>query len=114
MASLVHLLDPAAVAVVGASRKEGSVGRTILRNIRDAGFAGRVYAVNPNASEIDGALCVRSVTALPEPVDLAVIAHIRHEHTNYDELLMSGTERLDARALVREAIDRVLAEWSGQ
>ena len=47
-------------------------------------------------------------------VDLAVIAHIRHEHTNYDELLMSGTERLDARALVREAIDRVLAEWSGQ
>ena len=47
-------------------------------------------------------------------VDLAVIAHIRHEHTNYDGLLMSGTERLDARALVREAIDRVLAEWSGR
>jgi len=46
-------------------------------------------------------------------VDLAVIAHIRHEHTDYDELLMSGTERLDARVLVREAIDRVLAEWSG-
>jgi hypothetical protein len=46
-------------------------------------------------------------------VDLAVIAHIRHERTDYDELLMSGTERLDARALVREAIDRVLAEWSG-
>jgi hypothetical protein len=46
-------------------------------------------------------------------VDLAVIAHIRHEHTNYDELLMRGTERLDARARVREGIDRVLAEWSG-
>ncbi len=46
-------------------------------------------------------------------VDLAVIAHIRHERTNYDELLMRGTDRLDARALVREAIDRVLAEWSG-
>jgi hypothetical protein len=46
-------------------------------------------------------------------VDLAVIAHIRHEHTNYDELLMRGTERLDARALVRERIERVLAEWSG-
>ena len=46
-------------------------------------------------------------------VDLAVIAHIRHAHTNYDELLMRGTERLDARARVREGIERVLAEWSG-
>jgi hypothetical protein len=45
-------------------------------------------------------------------VDLAVIAHIRHAHTNYDELLMRGTARLDARALVREQIDRVLAKWS--
>ena len=46
-------------------------------------------------------------------VDLAVVAHIRHARTNYDELLMRGTERLDARALIREGIDRVLAEWSG-
>ena len=43
-------------------------------------------------------------------VDLAVIAHIRHEHTQYDELLMRGTERLDARAQIREGIDRVLAK----
>jgi len=46
-------------------------------------------------------------------VDLAVRAHVRHAHTNYDELLMAGTDRLDARAQVREKIDRVLAEWSG-
>ena len=46
-------------------------------------------------------------------VDLAVIAHIRHAHTDYDALLMRGTARLDARALVREGIQRVLAEWSG-
>ncbi len=45
-------------------------------------------------------------------VDLAVIAHIRHERTNYDELLMRGTERLNARAMVREPIDRVRVEWS--
>jgi hypothetical protein len=45
-------------------------------------------------------------------VDLAVIAHIRHAHTNYDELLMRGTARLDARALIREKIDGVLAKWS--
>ena len=46
-------------------------------------------------------------------VDLAVIAHIRHAHTKYDELLMRGTARLDARAMIREGIERVLAKWSG-
>jgi len=46
-------------------------------------------------------------------VDLAVVAHIRHTHTNYDALLMRGVDRLDARAQVREKIDRVLARWRG-
>jgi hypothetical protein len=48
----------------------------------------------------------------PAAVGLAVIAHIRHQHTNYDQLLMSGTERLDARQLVRTRIDEVVANWS--
>ncbi len=74
IASLTHLLKPASVAVLGAGRKKGSVGRTILRNIRDAGFAGAVYAVNPNAEEVGGLRCVRSASELPEAVDLAVIA----------------------------------------
>jgi hypothetical protein len=46
-------------------------------------------------------------------VELAVMAHIRHEHTNYDELLMQGTGRLDARSMVREGIEGVLVKWSG-
>jgi hypothetical protein len=44
-------------------------------------------------------------------VDLAVIAHVRHAHTNYDGLLMRGVERLEARTIVREKIDHVLDEW---
>jgi hypothetical protein len=44
-------------------------------------------------------------------VALAIVAHIRHTHTNYDELLMQGTDRGDARGLVRDAIDQVLARW---
>jgi hypothetical protein len=48
----------------------------------------------------------------PRALELAVIAHIRHTHTNYDQLLMRGAERLDARALVRERIDQVLGNWS--
>jgi hypothetical protein len=45
-------------------------------------------------------------------VELAVRAHIRHEHTGYDALLMGGTERAAARALVREKVDQVAAQWS--
>ena len=50
----------------------------------------------------------------PSAVDLAVRAHIRHTHTNYDELLMRGTDRLEARARVGEKIQAVLERWSGE
>jgi hypothetical protein len=46
-------------------------------------------------------------------VDLAVIAHIRHTHTKYDELLMQGVDRLGARAQIREKIDEVIQCWRG-
>jgi len=72
-ASLRHVLAAASVAVVGASRKPESVGRSILRNIVTGGYAGRVYAVNPHAVELEGVPCAPSPAALPEPVDLAVI-----------------------------------------
>ena len=74
VASLRHVLTPASVAVIGASRRPGSVGRAILQNIVDYGFPGRVYAVNPGVAELDGVPCVPSAAALPEQVDLAVIA----------------------------------------
>ena len=74
VASLEPLLNPRSVAVIGAGRRSGSVGRTILRNIRDAGFAGALYAVSPRGGDIDGIRCVSSVAALPEPPDLAVVA----------------------------------------
>ncbi len=74
VASLRHLLEPSSVAVVGASRKPGRVGHAILRNIVAAGFAGRVFAVNPHAKSVLGVACVPSVADLPEPPDIAVIA----------------------------------------
>ncbi len=77
--SMRHVLTPASVAVIGASRRPGSVGRAILQNLIDDGFHGPVYAVNPGvaglgAAELGGVPCVPSASALPEPVDLAVIA----------------------------------------
>ena len=74
VASLRRLFAAESVAVVGASRRPGSVGRAILHNIVSAGYGGRVHAVNPHASEIDGVPCVPSPAALPGPVDLAVLA----------------------------------------
>jgi hypothetical protein len=46
-----------------------------------------------------------------EAVELAVIAWIRHEDTDYDELLMTGVDRVEARERVREDVDRTLEAW---
>ena len=73
VASLRHILTPASVAVIGASRRPGSVGRAILQNITTGNFPGPVYAVNPGVAELDGVPCVPSAAALPGGVDLAVI-----------------------------------------
>src|SRR5215472_3484957 len=74
VASLAPLLAPRSVAVVGASRREGSIGRTILLNIRDAGYEGALFAVNPHAEEIEGVPCLPSAADLPTVPDLAVVA----------------------------------------
>ena len=74
VASLRHLLQPASVAVVGASRRRGTIGRAILRNIVTGGFVGNIYAVNPHAHSMEGVPCLTSVDDLPEAVDLVVIA----------------------------------------
>jgi predicted CoA-binding protein len=74
IASLRRVFRPASMAVVGAGRRTGSVGRTILRNIVTGGFAGPVYAVNPHAGSLEGVPCFSSVKDLPEAPDLAVVA----------------------------------------
>ncbi|MEU8884591.1 bifunctional acetate--CoA ligase family protein/GNAT family N-acetyltransferase [Streptomyces hydrogenans] len=76
--SVQRLLAPASVAVVGAGRTPGGVGRTVLRNLLGAGFTGRVYAVNPGLgpgeTELDGVPAFPSVAAVGAPVDLAIVA----------------------------------------
>jgi len=74
VASLRHIFAPESVAVIGASRRRGTVGRAIRDNIRAGGYGGRLYTVNPRARQIGGERCLASPLDLPEPVDLAVIA----------------------------------------
>lgn len=71
--NLGPLFQPRSVAVIGGSSRAGSLGERILGNILDGGYGDTVYAVNPNRVDRDDARWVRSVDALPETVDLAVI-----------------------------------------
>ncbi|MGQ4405360.1 GNAT family N-acetyltransferase [Streptomyces hayashii] len=76
--SVGRLLAPGSVAVVGVGRAPGGVGRSVLGNLREAGFTGRLYAVNKafpeDLKELDGVPAHRSVRDVAEPVDLAVVA----------------------------------------
>ncbi|HZI12103.1 MAG TPA: bifunctional acetate--CoA ligase family protein/GNAT family N-acetyltransferase [Myxococcus sp.] len=67
------LFAPRSVAVVGASERPGSVGRTVLWNLISNPFGGTVYPINPNRPNVLGIKACPSLKALPEPVDLAVI-----------------------------------------
>ena len=69
---------PRSVAIVGVSRKEhmsvpGYTGSHMFRILREAGFQGRIYPVNPKADAIDGVKAYPSVTAIPERTDLVIV-----------------------------------------
>jgi acetate---CoA ligase (ADP-forming) len=72
-AALPRLLTPKAVAVVGASQRGGR-GTNVIVNLRDCGFAGDIFAVNPRYQEILGQPCVPSVRDLPVAVECIIVA----------------------------------------
>ena len=72
--SIGRLLEPRTIAVVGAGRQRGTIGHELLRNLLTGGFEGPVYPVNPSASYVASVRCWPSVEAIPDEVDLAVIA----------------------------------------
>jgi acetyl coenzyme A synthetase (ADP forming)-like protein len=71
---LEAILRPRSVAVIGASRRPGSIGAAIFRNLLAHGFEGPVYPVNPNAKVVQSVLAWPSISAVPDEVDLAVLA----------------------------------------
>jgi acetate---CoA ligase (ADP-forming) len=72
-ANLDPLLRPKSVAVVGASDDPEKLGGRCLRYMRRYGYQGRVYAINPRYSQIEGEICYPDFAMLPEAVDLAVV-----------------------------------------
>lgn len=67
------ILEPQSVAVIGASRREDSVGYAVLQNLLQGRFTGVVYPVNPNARSVCGVRAYPTVLDIPDPVDLAVV-----------------------------------------
>lgn len=72
--SINALFYPSSVAIIGASRKEGSVGTGIMKNLLSKDYQGKIFPVNPKAEEIMGIRCFSSVREIEEEVDLVFIA----------------------------------------
>ncbi|MCL5069323.1 MAG: acetate--CoA ligase family protein [Actinobacteria bacterium] len=64
---------PKSVAVIGAAREESKVGHTIVDNILNSGYPGKILLINPNANEIHGIKCYKSVLDVEENIDLAIM-----------------------------------------
>jgi succinyl-CoA synthetase alpha subunit/GNAT superfamily N-acetyltransferase len=71
--ALKLFFEPRAVAVIGASRRRGTIGGEIFHNLLSYGFKGAIYPVNPTADVIENVKSFPTVEAIPGPVDLAVI-----------------------------------------
>jgi acetyltransferase len=70
---LDRLFAPRSIALVGASPRDKSVGRAVLKNLRDGNWSGTLHLVNPNHSEIDGLQAVKDLSDLPAAPDLVII-----------------------------------------
>ena len=71
---LDYIFHPRSVAVIGASEREGSVGRTLIWNLIRSPFGGTVFPVNPQRHSILGIKSYADIASVPEVVDLAIVA----------------------------------------
>ncbi len=71
---LRSMLSPRTVAVIGASRRRGTIGGELLHNLLSHSFAGAVYPINPQVKAVQGVRAWPSVEEVPDDIDLAVIA----------------------------------------
>jgi acyl-CoA synthetase (NDP forming) len=69
-----RLLDPASIAIVGASPTPGALGASVLANLERNGYAGQIHLINPKREEIGGRPCLSSIERLPDGVDVAILA----------------------------------------
>ena len=100
---LDRLFAPRSVAVVGASQRENSVGRNILKNLKAAGFEGTIRLVNPKYAEIEGVRAIKNVASLPQ-TDLLVIAS--PPSTIPDVIAVAGASGCGAAVIVTSGLGK--------
>lgn len=71
--NLIGLMRPKTIAIVGASTTPGKIGYTVLHNLIESKYDGKIYPINPTADEVLGLKAYPSVAAVPESIDAAVI-----------------------------------------
>ena len=69
-----RIMKPDAVAVIGASAEEGKIGNSVMKNLINGGYQGKIYPINPSAGEIMGRKAYKSVKDVPGDIDVAVFA----------------------------------------
>ncbi|MEM0298584.1 MAG: acetate--CoA ligase family protein [Thermoplasmata archaeon] len=73
MESLDYMFKPKSIAIVGASRDPHSIGFSVVKNLLDSKYGGKIFPVNPKADEILDLKCYHNVMEVPDEIDLAVI-----------------------------------------
>ncbi len=73
-ASIERFFRPRSVAVIGASRRQDTIGQALVRHLVTGGFTGRVYVVNPSADAVSGMPAYKTVGDIPGEVDVAIVA----------------------------------------
>jgi acyl-CoA synthetase (NDP forming)/RimJ/RimL family protein N-acetyltransferase len=111
--SVRRILAPRSVAVIGASRRRGSLGNELVRRLLQGPFNGPVYPVNPSAVHVNSVRAYPSVVDIPDQVDLAVVAvgadavagvveQCARKHVGSLVVISSGFAERDADGLLAE------------
>jgi acetyl coenzyme A synthetase (ADP forming)-like protein len=72
--SMNRIMKPKAVAVVGASNEAGKIGNSVMKNLINGGYKGKIYPINPKDAEVMGVKAFKSVKDVPDEIDTAVFA----------------------------------------
>ncbi len=72
LTAMRRIMQPDAVAVIGASPEAGKIGNSVMKNLINGGYQGEIYPIHPRAPEVEGRKAYTSVTEIDGPIDVAV------------------------------------------
>lgn len=110
-----RIMQPRAVAVIGATPEDGKIGNSVMKNLINGGYQGALYPIHPRATEILGRQCYTSVKEVPGDIDIAifciparfvaqVLAEVGEKHIPGAILIPSGFAEVGEQALQDEVV----------